>query len=155
MVQRRSGRGGFTLVELSTVVVIVGVLSAYGVPRFLKSVERAKAGEAFAYLASLRAAQERYCSLEGRYATSVTDLDLSVQDPKYFAAPSTFDAGNTGSLESSWTLTLTRKGPSAGYGAYTVTFTQDGLDTSPQNSSIVSKPEINPMASSIAGDGGN
>ena len=50
---------GFSLVELAVVVIIIGVLAAFGVPRMLKSVERSKAAEAFKYLASIRAAQER------------------------------------------------------------------------------------------------
>ena len=38
---------GFTLVELAVVVVIIGVLAAFADPRFLASVERSKAAEAF------------------------------------------------------------------------------------------------------------
>ncbi|MFB3893100.1 MAG: type IV pilin protein, partial [Phycisphaerae bacterium] len=41
---------GFTLVELAVVVVIIGVLAAFAVPRFMASVERSKAAEAFNYL---------------------------------------------------------------------------------------------------------
>ena len=51
-------RKGFSLVELAVVVIIVGVLAAFGVPRMLKSVERSKSAEAFKYLASVRDAQE-------------------------------------------------------------------------------------------------
>jgi hypothetical protein len=54
--------------------------------------------------------------------------------------------GATLSLEDSWSLALTRQGASAGYGAYTVTFTQDGYDAA--NSTIEGMPDINPMGSS-------
>ena len=140
-------RKGFSLVELSVVVIIIGVLAAFGIPRMLKSVERSKAAESFKYLAAVRAAQERYQAREGTYAALMTDLDIEQSAPKFFTV-GVVGAGSTASLEDSWTLTLTRQGASAGYGAYTVVFTEEGYDT--VNSSIEALSDINPMGSSPA-----
>lgn len=134
-------RKGFSLVELSVVVIIIGVLAAFGVPRLLQSVERSKASESFKYLASVRAAQERFQARQGTYASDLTQLDMEQAPPKYFSV-GTAAAGGSGSLEDSWTLTLTRSGSSSGYGAYTVTFTEDGYDS--LNSTI--DTEINPQS---------
>ncbi|WP_169979096.1 type IV pilin protein [Tautonia rosea] len=135
---------GFTLVELAVVVVIIGVLAAFGVPRFLQSVERSKAAEAFAYLSAVRTAQERYFARESIYAETLTDLDIQAPIPKYFnPGPIT---GNP-DLELSWTMTLTRSGPSAGYEQYEVTFNEEGYDAI--NSTI--SAEINPIGGLGAG----
>jgi hypothetical protein len=66
---------------------------------------------------------------------------MEQSDPKYFSV-GTVGPGKTSSVENSWSLTLTRQGASAGYGAYTVTFTEEGYDAT--NSTIEEKPEINP-----------
>jgi prepilin-type N-terminal cleavage/methylation domain-containing protein len=129
-------RKGFSLVELSVVVIIIGVLAAFGVPRLLQSVERSKASESFKYLASVRAAQERYQARQGTYASDLTTLDLSQVDPTYFTV------GTVTADETTWTLTLTRSGSASGYGAYTVTFTEDGYDS--VNSNI--DADVNPQS---------
>ena len=135
-------KNGFTLVELAVVVVIIGVLAAFAVPRFRSSVERSKAAEAFNYLSAVQAAQERYHARQSTYAEDIADLDIKLSSPKYFTV-GTPVAGSTGDIEDSWSLTLTRSGASAGYGEYTVIFNEEGFDD--DNSTIVDHEDINPM----------
>jgi prepilin-type N-terminal cleavage/methylation domain-containing protein len=134
---------GFTLVELAVVIVVIGALAAFGMPRFINSVERSKASEAFGYLEAVRGAQDRYFAREGTYALNIEKLDLQNNGLKYF---------NAGPIrvtdDDSWSMTLTRVGASAGYGAYTITFNQDGYDST--HSTIESCPTINPNGSSLA-----
>lgn len=133
---------GFTLVELAVVIIVIGVLAAFAVPRFRDSVERSKASESFNYLSAVRAAQERSAARQGTYASDLTKLDIQMSEPKYFTV-GVVEAGSSGDLEDSWSLTLTRAGASAGYGDYTVTFTEDGFDE--DNSTITALEAINPM----------
>jgi prepilin-type N-terminal cleavage/methylation domain-containing protein len=137
-------RKGFSLVELSVVVIIIGVLAAFGVPRMLQAVERSKASEAFGYLAAVRGAQERYQAREGTYTTTVTELDIDQDEPKYFDITS-LEVGTSGDLEDSWKMTLTRKDGSSGYGNYTVIFTEEGFDSTNSTITQGEAAAINPM----------
>jgi prepilin-type N-terminal cleavage/methylation domain-containing protein len=138
-------RKGFTLVELAVVIVIIGVLAAFGVPRFLQSVEKSKASEAFNYLSAVQSAQERYIAQNGVYATSVTQLDLNLPNPQYFDAPGAITAEGNSTGNPTWSLTLNRNSQSS-Y-SYNVTWTQNGFDTT--NSTIMQYPAICPVT--IAG----
>jgi len=133
---------GFTLVELTIVVVIIGLLASFGVPRFRDSVERAKAGESLNYLSAVRAAEQRYRSREGTYTTIRSDLDVAIPLPRFFRV-GPIVVGSTNNIEDSWSLTLTRVGAAVQYGAYTVTFTESGYDAA--NSSLDEYPQINPI----------
>ncbi|WP_435008439.1 type IV pilin protein [Tundrisphaera lichenicola] len=125
---RPSRRPGLTLAGLAIVLGVAGVLAAVGVPRLIRKGEGLRASEAFAYLYSIKSAQERYQARSGTFAASLYDLDNETDPPKDFSVAEKFTPGSTGSLKDSWTLALTRKGISPWFGAYTVVFRETGFD---------------------------
>ena len=139
--KRNKSRSGFTLVELAVVVVIIGVLAAFAVPRFLSSVERSKAAEAFNYLATVHSSMERYHARQGTYANALADLDVGLGTPEYFSVGPVAVPASEADLQTGWEVTMTRSGPSAGYGPYTVVFNHNGFD--PVSSTI--DAEISPL----------
>ncbi|GAC1449769.1 MAG: hypothetical protein NVSMB9_33810 [Isosphaeraceae bacterium] len=142
-VSKRKGLKAFTLVELAVVILLIGVLAAFGIPRAIRSVERAKADKAFAFLEVVQAEQERYQSKEGVYSSDLASLNLEHACPPHFRVPAVISPGNSrGGLLDSWSLTLTREGESAGFGSYSVTFNQNGYDQT--NSTIETLSEIKP-----------
>ena len=71
-------RGGFTLLELLVVVIIIAILAAIALPQYLRTAERARSAEALQVLAAIRAAQHRYRVENGAYAAALGDLDIDV-----------------------------------------------------------------------------
>lgn len=65
----RSSDGGFSLVELMIVVIIIGILASVAVPLMQSGSLRAKASECTAHLGSLRAAMRSFYAEHGTYNT--------------------------------------------------------------------------------------
>lgn len=78
--RRRRARGGFTLIEILLVVVIIGMLAgiaAVSVPKHLEKSRRAKAA---ADISSISMAVQSYYMEEGKYPSSLEAL-TSGNDP--------------------------------------------------------------------------
>ncbi len=79
MMNLRTRRGGFTLIELMIVVAIIGILAAIAIPNFIRFQLRAKSSEGKTNLAAIRTAEESYFAEFGTYvAAGVSPAILNV-----------------------------------------------------------------------------
>jgi type IV pilus assembly protein PilE len=67
--------GGFTLIELMTVVVVATILLSLAVPSYMSQVRRSRRTEAKTAVLDLAGREERYLSTNGAlYSTTPTDM---------------------------------------------------------------------------------
>lgn len=84
--------GGFTLIEVLIVVVIVGILAAIALPSFIDSIRDSRRADAFAALAQVQLAQERFRGNHPQFAGSITDAPTD--DPPGLGLPATSPRGH-------------------------------------------------------------
>ena len=72
--------GGFTLLELLMVVVIITILSSVALPQYLRVAERVRSVEALTIMAAIRSAESRYKAQHpsNLYTKTLTDLDTDI-----------------------------------------------------------------------------
>ena len=71
--------GGFTLLELLIVVVVLAVLAGLALPQYLKTIARAKEAEGWRGLGEIRLSELRYY---GEYDTGTATVgNLDIEDP--------------------------------------------------------------------------
>lgn len=75
---------GFTLLEVLIVVIIVGILGALALPRFIGAVEKSRGAEALSNLGSLRHSLNRYFLERQNYTTTLSLLDMG--DPNIISS---------------------------------------------------------------------
>lgn len=64
---RKSGMGGFTLMELMVSIVVVGILAAIGYPQYTKYIRETRRSDATINLARIAALQEKFYTECGVY----------------------------------------------------------------------------------------
>ena len=71
----------FTLIELLVVVLIIGILAAIAVPQYQKAVAKAELAQIISITRNIKEAEELYFLANGKYSTSLTILDISIDSP--------------------------------------------------------------------------
>jgi len=110
--------GGFSLLELMVVVVIVGILAGVAYPSFQQYARETKRADAHAALLRIASLQEKFFSNRNLYTTNTTFLG-------YAAHPA---ASNDGF----WAISVTAVGPAA----YTLSAAPAGSHTDPACTAI-------------------
>ena len=78
---------GFTLTELLVVVIIVAILAVLALPMLVKTLEKAKVGEAASNLNLIRTGQKIYFLEYATFSPGIDDLNIespNAQDSRYF-----------------------------------------------------------------------
>lgn len=88
----RHSRAGFTLIELLIVVVIIGILAAFAVPKFQNTKGKANAAALKSDLRNMSTAQEAYFYEHQSYTTSIAALNFDPSPGVIF----TFGVANGG-----------------------------------------------------------
>jgi len=131
VLSRMKSRKGFTLIELMIVVVIIGILAALAIPRFMATSGKAKKSEAKTVLKQLYQLERAYFQehdayVAGANTAGLVATSLGFDDP---GADARYDysvtvAGNT------FTATATELADADGDGVpnETLTMDQDGVE---------------------------
>jgi general secretion pathway protein G len=85
--------GGFTLIEIMVVIVILGILAGLVLPRFMGRTEEAKKIKAKLQIENLEAALKLYKLDTGMYPTTEQGLEALVQKPATGAVPGNWREG--------------------------------------------------------------
>ncbi|MBN1587857.1 MAG: prepilin-type N-terminal cleavage/methylation domain-containing protein [Candidatus Omnitrophica bacterium] len=130
LTRKRMSQRGFTLLELMIVIVIVALIAGFAVPRYTRTVERSRQGEALRILGDIRQSEFRYAAEYGTYANQaeLTGGVMDIDDPNNLANRYFSYAIDAGASNAAFGLTATRTTlrAAAGVAGYTVTMDQDG-----------------------------
>ena len=92
---------GFTLVEISIVIIILAIITSLVFPSYRKLVNKAKQTEAKTTLQAIYTAQKLYFAENDKYAADLSDLDIEIpSDARYSYSGSALDNSFSAKAES-------------------------------------------------------
>lgn len=77
VMQARSRRRGFSLIEVMVAIVLAGILASIALPAFFDAVRKGRRSDAFAALTQLQLAQERWRAGNAGYTTDLATLGVA------------------------------------------------------------------------------
>lgn len=124
---RMKNKGGFTLLEIIIVIIIIGVLASLALPRLFSTVEFSRSAEALASFATIRGALERcYLMNNSTYVgctLTAAGTSLDIENPS--SAPNAhFTYLVSGQTTTGYTITANRTTRNGGTVGHLIVLTQ-------------------------------
>ena len=92
-IRREENRGGFTLIELMIVIVIIGILATLLIPRIMERPEEARRVKAKMDIKAIESALKLYKIDCGSYPTTEQGLMALIKKPESAARPRKMEGG--------------------------------------------------------------
>ena len=110
-------KGGFTLIEVLLVVLIIGILTSIALPQYQKAVVKARNANFKQDIMKIARAQEMYFETFNKYAESFSDLDVNISLPSTNDDPCTISHNGNDAMRATEDYYIVLNGPAI-TGAY-------------------------------------